>query len=417
MGNSHDLARDRWFAGIDWGSERHQVCILNCSGEIVAEHNFPHTGNGLAEMGRWLANFTAETRNMAVAIEVPHGPVVDLLLDRGFVVYAINPKQLDRLRDRFSIAGSKDDRRDALVAASSLRTDSHLFRRVQASDPAIIELREWSRLAEELQQDRVRLCNRLRQQLWRYYPQFLELVDDMAAEWLLELWTMAPTPERAIRLRPATISRILTRHRIRRFDAASVLDILRKPTIRVAAGVAEAAVLHVRSVIARLQLANQELRAAEKKLDQLLQSRIDDTGCNQNQEPSDAAILNSLPGIGRVTLAIFLGEGFDPLIRRDYAALRALSGVAPVTRRSGKSYIVSMRYAAHPRLRNAVFYWMRAAVQNDPGTRNRYEALRKRGHSYGRALRGVADRLLEVACILLQRRQLFDPARHNSTTG
>ena len=111
-----------WFAGIDWGSERHQVCILNCSGEIVAEHNFPHTGNGLAEMGRWLANFTAEARNMAVAIEVPHGPVVDLLLDRGFVVYAINPKQLDRLRDRFSIAGSKDDRRDALVAASSLRT-------------------------------------------------------------------------------------------------------------------------------------------------------------------------------------------------------------------------------------------------------------------------------------------------------
>jgi len=156
---------------------------------------------------------------------------------------------------------------------------------------------------------------------------------------------------------------------------------------------------------------------SDKCLDQLLQSRIDDTGCNQNQEPSDAAILNSLPGIGRVTLAIFLGEGFDPLIRRDYAALRALSGVAPVTRRSGKSYIVSMRYAAHPRLRNAVFYWMRAAVQNDPGTRNRYEALRKRGHSYGRALRGVADRLLEVTCILLQRRQLFDPARHNSTTG
>ena len=53
-----------------------------------------------------------------MAIEVPHGPVVDALLDRGFIVYAINPKQLDRLRDRFSVAGSKDDRRDARVAAS-----------------------------------------------------------------------------------------------------------------------------------------------------------------------------------------------------------------------------------------------------------------------------------------------------------
>jgi len=173
-----------WFAGIDWGSERHQVCVLNCNGEIIAERAFLHTGSGLAELGTWLASFTVEGRNMAIAIEVPHGPIVDLLLDRGFVVYAINPKQLDRLRDRFSIAGSKDDRRDALVGASGLRTDRHLFRLVQASDPAIVELREWSRLAEELQQDRVRLCNRLRQQLWRYYPQFLELVDDIAAEWL-----------------------------------------------------------------------------------------------------------------------------------------------------------------------------------------------------------------------------------------
>ena len=156
------------FAGIDWGSERHQVCILNSSGEIVAERDFPHSGTGLAELGAWLTKIAGDARKMAVAIEVPHGPVVDLLLDRGFVVYAINPKQLDRLRDRFSIAGSKDDRRDARVAASGLRTDRPLFRPIQACDPAIIELREWSRLAEELQQDRVRLCNRLRQQLWRY---------------------------------------------------------------------------------------------------------------------------------------------------------------------------------------------------------------------------------------------------------
>ena len=75
-------------------------------------------------------------------------------------VHAINPKQLDRLRDRFSVAGAKDDRRDARVAAAGLRTDPHLFRPVQASDPAVVELREWSRLAEELQRERVRLGNR-----------------------------------------------------------------------------------------------------------------------------------------------------------------------------------------------------------------------------------------------------------------
>ena len=68
---------------------------------------------------------TGRASAVAVAVEVPHGPVVDVLLDRGFIVHAINPKQLDRLRDRFSIAGAKDDRRDAYVSADGLRTDRH----------------------------------------------------------------------------------------------------------------------------------------------------------------------------------------------------------------------------------------------------------------------------------------------------
>ena len=110
-----------------------------------------------------------------------------------------------------------------------------------------------------------------------------------------------------------------------------------------------------------------------------------------------------MPGVGTVVLATLLTEAGDPLARRDHAALRTLSGVAPVTRRSGKTRIVVMRYAAQVRLRQAVFHWARVAVVHDPKSRSRYEALRARGHSYGRALRGVADRLLGVACALLRR--------------
>jgi hypothetical protein len=76
-----------------------------------------------------------------------------------------------------------------------------------------------------------------------------------------------------------------------------------------------------------------------------------------------------------------------------------------------------MRYAAHARLRNAVFYWTRSAIQNDPKIRDRYAALRKRGHSYGRAIRGVADRLLELACILLKRQMMFDPNHSKPATA
>jgi transposase len=349
-----------------------------------------------------------DAATVAVAIEVPHGPVVDTLLERGFEVYAINPKQLDRLRDRFSVAGAKDDRRDARIAAAALRTDRHLFRPVQLGDPTVVELREWSRLAEELQQERVRLTNRVRQQLWRYYPQLLELSDDLAAEWILELWIIAPTPAKAARLRETTVARLLEQHRIRRVDAQTVLGLLRAPAIKVAAGVTEAAVLHLRSLVARLRLANHEWRAAERKLDELCTTFGRRDAAADGGAPCDAAILSSMPGIGRIVLATLLAEATGPLGRRDYAALRTLSGVAPVTKRSGKSHLVVMRYAASDRLRNAVFYWARSAVQNDPSSRCRYAALRARGHSYGRALRTIADRLLGVACVLLQRQTLFD---------
>jgi transposase len=60
------------------------------------------------------------------------------------------------------------------------------------------------------------------------------------------------------------------------------------------------------------------------------------------------AILKSLPGIGRINLATLLAEASGPLSRRDYQALRTLSGVAPVTKRSGKSHVVVMRYAVPP---------------------------------------------------------------------
>ncbi len=76
-----------------------------------------------------------------------------------------------------------------------------------------------------------------------------------------------------------------------------------------------------------------------------------------------------------------------------------------------------MRYAAQARLRQAVFHWARTAVQNDPRSRSRYEALRARGQTYGRALRGVADRLLGVACVLLRRQVLFDPDHGTSAAA
>src|ERR1700704_576441 len=165
----------RWFAGVDWASEKHRVCLLNANGQAVGERDVDHTGAGLSELCSWLLEKTgAAPGQIAVAIEVPHGPVVEALLERGFAVYAINPKQLDRFRDRFTVAGAKDDRRDAHVLAAALATDRPPFPPLAPEDARIIELRELSRLDEELGQEGRRLTNRLREQLSRFYIQILQ---------------------------------------------------------------------------------------------------------------------------------------------------------------------------------------------------------------------------------------------------
>src|SRR5947207_3057627 len=87
-----------------------------------------------------------------------------------------------------------------------------------------------------------------------------------------------------------------------------------------------------------------------------------------------------------------------------------LTGVAPVTRRSGKSQLVVRRYACNQRLANAVYHWARVAVQHDPTSRAKYAALRSRGHNHARALRSVADHLLNVACAMLRASTTFNPS-------
>jgi len=233
----------------------------------------------------------------------------------------------------------------------------------------------------------------------------------------LELWTLAPTPAKARQLRKPTIEQLLKRHRIRRIGAETVLGTLREPAIKVADGVTEAASVHTRSLIARLRLVNRELREAERQLDRICKAIGEaDAASGDCLRREDVMILKSMPGIGRLNLATLLSEGSGPLSRRDYSALRTLCGAAPVTKRSGKSCIVIMRYAAHVRLRRTVYHWARNAIQHDPKSKARYAALRQRGCSHGRALRGVTDRLLDLTCVLLQKQTPYDPQHgHRST--
>lgn len=187
-----------------------------------------------------------------------------------------------------------------------------------------------------------------------------------------------------------------------------MLRILRQPPLSVAPGTTEAASAHIRSLVERIRLVNQQIKEGERRLDELC-AAIEEATPGQICEQHDVEILRSMPGLGRIIIAALLAEACEPLRLRDYHALRVLSGQAPVTRRSGKTCIVLRRHACNNRLRNALHQWARVAMQRDPISKRRYAELRARGHSHGRALRSLGDRLLYLLCTLLERQTPFDP--------
>src|SRR6266478_8012882 len=252
-----------WFVGIDWGSEKHQVCVLDGDRRRVGERVVEHDGASLTQLAAWLWALTrGQPQRVAVAIEVPRGAIVEGLIERGFHVFAINPKQLDRFRDRHSVAGAKDDRRDAFVLADSVRTDRPSFRRLYLDEPQLLLLRELSRAEETLLEEFRRSANRLREQLHRVYPQMLQLCSAADEPWLWDLLTLAPTPAHAARLSEEQVQRVLKAHRIRRVKATEVLACLQAPALPVAPGGLEAAQAHCGFLLPCLRVLAEQLRVA-----------------------------------------------------------------------------------------------------------------------------------------------------------
>jgi transposase len=392
------------------------VSLTDDNGKTIGRRIFEHSGEGLAQMADWLVRESgAEPQNIHVAIETPHGPVVETLLERGFKVYSINPKQLDRFRDRFTVAGAKDDRRDADVLASSVRTDKRAFRALEPADPEIVELRELTRMAEEHGRDLRRYLSRLRDQLQRYFPAFLALGGDADADWKLALFEMCPTPAMARALPRAKAARLIKSHGVRCHDADELLAILRAPAPAVSDATVRAAEAHALALLRAIRLTVGLLKEARAELDRITAALCEPARTEAGEsEPGqtvqrDAAILHSSPGMGRIILATLLAEAPQAVRERDYHALRSHGGIAPVTRQSGTHRHVVRRHACNRRLQNVLYHWARIAIQKDARCRARYEALRARGHTWARALRSIADHLLYVACAMLKAGTRYDP--------
>jgi hypothetical protein len=402
---------ERLLVGVDWDSKGYEICLLDPGGAVVKGFRVKHRAEELGEFVQGLLDrVDGVAAALAVGIETPRGVLVEMLLEREIAVYAINPKQAERLRDRHRPSGAKDDPLDAYVVADGLRHDRHLFRRVEVDHELIIELREVTRADEDLGQEWNRLTNQVREQVQRTHPHFLELLGGAQKPWFWELIEMVMV--RGVRPAEGKVRSLLERHRIRRFTVEEVRAVSRQPMLRVAPGTLKAVQLQLQLLLPRLRLVDQQRRECGTRMKDLLEAYAEDTSPGKAAAPSTVEIVCSLPGVGVRVASTLLSEASHQLEGAEPAAvLRAYAGVAPITKRSGKKISVLRRYACNRRLQHALYHQARTSVQADELARAYYASLRARGHTHGCALRAVADRWLRILDAMLRTRTLYDSTR------
>lgn len=395
----------RDYLGVDWADAEHAVYVEDETGTKIMSRTVLHTVDGLTEFGRWLDERRAAGRELWAAIEKPEGRIVDFLLDHGVVVFAINPKAVDRARDRFRVSGAKSDPFDARVLATFLRTDHDHLSPLRPSSEAAQELKGLTRDYTRQVRQQTRLLNQLIAALKAYYPRALDVVDDLKSRWGRDFLRDYPTPAALTTLTERRWQRWARDHRLSAERATELWAIVARPQLAVPEHVVR---VQARLVGALLEQLDVTVRAVGG-----YREAIDDFFARM---PA-ATWARTLPG-GRTgtTVPRLYAELGDAAGRwQNFRHLQGHGGAVPVTARSGKQVMVMFRFACNTHLRDAIHQFAQQSIQQSEWARAYYDRCRRRGHRHHHALRALAAKWLKIIFVLWSRQVAYDETHHLAT--
>lgn len=378
------------FVGDDWAEDDHDVELQGEAGRRLARARLPEGVAGVTRLHELIGAHLSEEagpEQVAIGIETDRGPWVQALIAAGYRVFAVNPRQVARYRERHGTSGAKSDAGDAHTLADMVRTDGHQLRQVAGDSEQAQAVKVVARAHQTLIWERHRHLLRLRTALREFFPAALEAFEDLTAPDALELLAGAPDPASAARLSRAQITAALKRARRRQADgkAAAIAAALRTVHLAQPPAVAAAYAATVRSLVTMIAAFNAEITVMEDQVKACF------------GQARDAEIYLSQPGLGQILAARALGEFGDDEHRYTTARNRKnYASTSPITRASGKKKIVLARFIRNRRLADALHQQAFCALTVSPGARAYYDELRRRGMGHHAALRQLANRLVGI---------------------
>lgn len=394
------------FIGIDWAAETHAICVEDEAGRVVERFTIEHSAEGFERLVGRLARH-GDPAALPVAIERPDGRLVDRLLEAGHPVIPVKPTAIKAWREAEIGSGAKSDPGDARVIAEYLRLRRQDLRELHPFSAGTRALRAVVRSRGDLVDARVAAANQLSATLDAFWPGAGAVFADLWSEISLAFLERYPTPSAADHLGEARMAGFLRKHGYSgRRTPADLIARLHEAPRGLADGPESAA---RRDVVLAMVRVLRTLNRSIRDLDRSVAAHLG--------EHPDAEVFRSLPRAGEINAAQMLAEWGD--CREAYdgpEAVAALSGMAPVTRRSGKHLAVGFRWACDKRFRNAMTTFADNSRHASPWAASVYAEAIARGKDHPQAIRILARAWIRVIFRCWTDGVPYDPARHGGAT-
>ena len=396
MNSNREIAA---FIGLDWADQQH-VIRLRVAGSTTFESQI--LDQKPESLQAWIAQLRQRFagRPVAIALEQSRGSLLYALMNVDFLLlYPVNPQNLAKFRKAFSCSGAKDDPQDALLLLELLEKHRDRLRVWVPDDADTRCLRLLAENRRKLVNRRTALTNQLTSLLKESFPQALDWagpLGSLRACDFLQSWPSLQALQKASTSRLRKFYRDHTRE-----DAQAIhqrLESMRQATPLISdPAVLTAAELMIPALVKQLRCLIESIQ----QFDQQLKDRF--------QQHDDYTLFHSFPGAGPALGPRLLSAFGSNRDRFQCAAeVQSLSGIAPVTERSGKSCWVHWRLACPTFLRQSFHEFAAQSILFSQWARAFYDQLRARGASHHAAVRTLAYKWIRILFRCWQTRTPYD---------
>jgi transposase len=393
------------YIGIDWSENKHDLCFLNEVGEVMQNLQIPHSPEGFLALDQARQRNGVTAKECLVGIETSHNVLIDFLIEQGYSqIYVLPPNAVKSAQGRYRQSGAKSDRRDARLIADILRVDRAKYHAWVPDSALTRQIRAAVSLVDYLTQQIWQTGNRLRAALLRYYPSALEVFSTLDSPISLAWIIQYPTPQAAQAVDYAAFQAFAKEHhhsQPKKWAMCYARLQVARPT-----AATEITQAYAQEAVTLAQIMTRLVQSKTRLLNDLQKKYL--------QHP-DYAVYHSLPAAGGYLEPALLAKlGDDRQRFPTPETVQAVAGTCPVTKQSGKSRIVTFRYACDHEFRQIVQQWARLSIQASPWAAGYYQMVRPHCSSENEAYRKLANRWLEVLWKLWQDKVPYDEQRHLS---